>query len=157
MIAKNMDTKNPGEPKSGFGISVIVALLIIIGLGGWFAYYVSNTQPLVDDTLRDQFVWHITPGQPLPDKVGPRTNVTLQIATVTLPVGDYPGNCELIDTKTTPLLTDELSGVICRSGDTGTEIGIFTQNGELILKQGAIAGADARGANFEPIVQKVTS
>ena len=156
-MAKNMDIQNPGEPKSGYGVSVIVALLIIIGLGGWFAYYVSNTQPLVDQTLRDQFIWHITPGQPLPDKIGPRTNVTLQIADATLPVGNYPGNCQLIDTKTTPLLTNELSGVICRSGDTGTEVGIFTQNGELILKQGTIAGATARGANFVPIVQQVAS
>ncbi len=66
-----MTASPTNEPKSGYGVSVIVALLIIIGLGGWFAYYVSNTQPLVDDTLRDQFTWHIAPAQPLPDVKGP--------------------------------------------------------------------------------------
>ncbi len=153
-----MDTQNSGEPKSGYTVSVVVALLIIIGLGGWFAYYISHTQPLVDDTLRDQFIWHISPGQPLPDKIGPRTVVTLQIADATLPVGTYPGNCTTIDTKTTPLLTDELSGVICRASDnTGDEVGIFKQNGELILKHSTISGATARGNNFIPIVQQVSS
>ncbi|HVV38961.1 MAG TPA: hypothetical protein VHD31_01415 [Candidatus Paceibacterota bacterium] len=150
-----MDTTN--EPKSGYGVSVIVALLIIIGLGGWFAYYISHTQPLVDDTLRDQFVWHITPGQPLPDKIGPRTKVTLQIADAVLPVGTYDGNCELIDAKKTSLMTDELSGVICRNGTTGMEVGIFKQNGELLIKQGPIKTENGRGQDFVPVVQQTTS
>ncbi len=36
-------------------------------------------------------------------------------------------------------------------------VGIFEQNGTLILKQGVISGVDARGTDFEPVVQHVSS
>ncbi len=145
-------------PTKGYGLSVIVALLIIIGLGGWFAYYISNTQPLVDSTLREQFVWVLTPAAPLPAVPGPRITVSLKIADATLPVGTYTGSCEIIDGKKVEFITNELSGVVCRSGSSGTELGIFKDaTGALMIEQGAITNADGRGSNFTPVVQETSS
>ena len=146
------------DPARGYRLSVFVALLIIIGLGGWFAYYISNTQPLVDSTLRDQFVWVLTPAQPLPSTPGPRVTVALKIADAVLPVGTYPGSCEIIDGSHWTLIDNELSGVICRYNNGGTEVGIFKDNtGALTIQQGTITSGVGRGTGFTPVVQQETA
>ena len=158
MPPEQTPTTDRADRAKAYRLSVIVALLIIIGLGGWFAYYISNTQPLVDSTLRDQFVWVVTPAAPLNATSGPRITVALKIADATLPVGTYPGSCDVIDGTHFTLINNELSGVICRSGNGGTEIGIFKDSaGALTIQQGTITSGVGRGTNFTPVVQKTSS
>ncbi|HWB34167.1 MAG TPA: hypothetical protein VG753_02535 [Candidatus Paceibacterota bacterium] len=151
-------TNSSPDGRRTYGLSVIIALLIIIGLGGWFIYYTFHTQPLIDETLREQFVWHLVPAAPLPDAPGPQTAITLEIAGADLPTGTYAGTCSVIDGTNATLSSGELSGVICRTDAGGTEIGVFRDaDDKLVLKKGNITTAGGRGQNFTPIVQSTTT
>lgn len=139
--------------KSGYRTLGIVALLCIVALMGWLSYYNLHTEASPDQTLREQFIWRFADAAPLP-QMSRRTTVTLKIAGVELPAGTYPGNCNLIDGAEIQFLPDELSGVLCRAGDMGTEIGIFRENEELILKRSSIVGAEGRGGHFVSITKE---
>ncbi|HVZ75781.1 MAG TPA: hypothetical protein VG934_00710 [Candidatus Paceibacterota bacterium] len=146
------------DVRKTYGLSVIVALLIIVGLGGWFVYYTFHEGSLVDDTLREQFVWHLVPAAPLPDTPGPQTAITLEIAGADLPTGTYAGTCSIIDGANATLMSGELSGVICRTDAGGTEIAVFRDaDDKLVLKKGAITTAGGRGQDFTPVVQSTTT
>jgi hypothetical protein len=147
----------PERPKQsrGYGLSMGIVLLVVVALIAWFGYNSVRSQSLVDQTLREQFAWTIVPAQPDPAAPGPRSTVNLQIAAVHMPLGTYPGSCEIVDGKSQALLQGELSGVVCMNGDTGTELGIFKDADEqLVLKRGAIVQGSTRGSNFAPIVKE---
>lgn len=143
----------PTEQKQGYGLSIGIILLVVVALIAWFGYNSVRSQSIVDETLREQFLWTLVPTQPDPTTPGPRTNVNLKIAEVNMPLGTFNGTCELVDGKTQALLQGELSGVVCRSGDTGVELGIFKENEQLVLKRGEITSGSTRGSNFTPIVK----
>ncbi len=150
-----MPTEQKSVPLSkGYGLSIGIILLVVVALVSWFGYNSVRSQSLVDQTLREQFTWALVPAQPDPVTPGPRTSVNLTITDVTMPLGTYTGNCEIIDGKTQALLENELSGVVCRDSESGIEIGIFRENGQLILKKGTIGSGSVRGSNFEPIVKQ---
>ncbi|HYF13379.1 MAG TPA: hypothetical protein VD928_03730 [Candidatus Paceibacterota bacterium] len=143
------------ESKKGYsGVWIGIILLVVVGLVAWFGYNSVRSQSLVDQTLREQFTWSLVPALPDPAAPGPRTTVNLQIADVVMPLGTYPGNCEIIDGKNQALLSGELSAVVCRSGEAGVELGIFKENEQLVLKKGDIASGSTRGGNFVPIVRE---
>ncbi len=132
----------------GYKTLGLVVLLCIVGLMGWLAYYNLHTQPLVaEQALREQFIWRFEDAAPLP-QMARRTTVTLTIAGVNLPAGTYEGICTLIDGEEKKFLPNELSGVLCRAGSSGTEIGIFRENESLVLKRATVVGADGRGTDF---------
>ena len=154
------------EPKialnRGYSYSVGIIMLVVVGLVAWFGYNSVRSQALVDQTLREQFEWTLVPALPDPITPGPRTTINLKITEVSMPLGTYAGDCEIIDGKKEALLEGELSGVVCRyKMDTapsaedvvGVEIGIFRENEQLILKKGSIMGGTERGSNFAPIVK----
>ncbi len=131
---------------------VIAAVAIVIILAGWFAYYSFHTQPLVDQTLRGQFVWNFEI-VPAAGAQATTTVVVLRIAGVDLPAGAYPGECNEINGNSVAYLSGELSGVICRSGANGTEIGVFKDSDKLVLKRGAITTEGGRGEDFAAITK----
>jgi hypothetical protein len=152
-----MPTENTTEaeaPRRGYGLSLGIILLIVVALIAWFGYNSVRSQSLVDQTLREQFEWSIAPAQPDPANPGPRSTINLQIASVNMPLGTYAGDCAIIDGKSQALLTDELSAVICKQGTTGVELGIFKENGQLVLKKGDLDASSLRGTNFAPIVKQ---
>jgi hypothetical protein len=149
-----MDTPDNTVARKSYVIPLGVVILIVVALIAWFGYNSVRSQSLVDQTLREQFVWSLVPAQPDPQSPGPRTSINLQIADVHMPLGDYAGNCVIIDGKTQALLSGELSGVVCQSDADGVEIGIFKENEQLVLKKGAIAQGSDRGSDFEPIVKE---
>ncbi|TSC68426.1 MAG: hypothetical protein G01um101456_659 [Parcubacteria group bacterium Gr01-1014_56] len=138
----------------GHSFSIGIILLVVVALVSWFGYNSIRSQSLVDQTLREQFQWSLIPAQPDPVTPGPRTSVNLTITEVSMPLGTYAGSCEIIDGKTQALLEGEISGVVCRSSESGVEIGIFRENEQLILKKGIIESGSTRGSNFEPIVKQ---
>jgi hypothetical protein len=134
-------------------LPIIAAVAVVILLAGWFMYYSFHTQPLVDQTLRGQFVWNFEV-IPASGTQATSTVVVLRVAGVDLAAGSYIGDCDEINGKSEPLLQDELSGIVCRNGDKGIEVGVFREGGNLVLKRGTITGAEARGADFTPITKK---
>jgi hypothetical protein len=145
----------PTEQKRGYGLSIGIVILIVVALIAWFGYNSVRSQSLVDQTLREQFTWTLVPAQPDPAQPGPRTSVNLKIAEVNMPLGTYPGDCAIIDGKSQGLLEGELSGVVCRTADTGVEIGIFRDSDDqLVLKKGDVMSGSTRGSDFTPIVKE---
>ncbi len=149
-----MPTENTPQQKRGYGLSMGIVLLIVVALIAWFGYNSVRSKALVDQTLREQFTWTLVPANPDPATPGPRTTINLQIADVHMPLGTFPGNCEIVDGKSQALLQGELSGAVCHNGDTGVEIGIFKENEQLVLKRGEIVSGSTRGSNFAPIVKE---
>lgn len=149
-----MDTPDNTVARRSYILPLGVIVLIVVALVAWFGYNSVRSQSLVDQTLREQFVWSLVPAQPDPANPGPRTAINLQIADVHMPLGTYAGNCILIDGKTQAILSGELSGVVCRTSGSGVEIGIFKENDQLVLKKGEIASGSDRGSNFQPIVKE---
>jgi hypothetical protein len=148
------DSNLAGAPRSrGYGLSLGIILLVVVGLIAWFGYNSIRSQSIVDETLREQFTWTLVPTQPDPANPGPRTMVNLKIADVNMPLGTFAGNCQIVDGKAQALLQGELSGVVCTTGTTGVEIGIFKENEQLVLKRGDIASGSTRGSDFTPIVK----
>lgn len=152
----NSSALTPERPRQsrGYGLSMGIVLLIVVALVAWFGYNSVRSQSLVDQTLREQFKWTLVPAQPDATTPGPRTTINLQIAEVHMPLGTFPGNCEIVDGRSQALLQGELSGVVCKNGDAGVEIGIFKENEQLVLKRGEIASGSTRGSNFTPIVKE---
>ncbi len=142
------------EPKQRYGLWLGIIILIVVALVAWFGYNSVRSQSLVDETLREQFIWTLVPAQPDPATPGPRTTVSLQIADVSMPLGTYDGSCTVVDGKTQALLSGELSGVVCRADGAGIEIGVFKENGQLVLKKGTISSDDSRGMDFAPLVKQ---
>lgn len=131
--------------------SLIVIAVLVVVMVAWFFFYTLRTQPLIDQALSEQFSWKLTEVSDDPTAPGPHTVVGLKIADVTVPVGTYAGTCD----DPTSLLAGELSSVLCEvEGGSGTEIGIFRENGDLVLKQAAIDPSTGRGKDFTPIVRK---
>jgi hypothetical protein len=145
----------PTEQKRGYALSMGIVLLIVVALIAWFGYNSVRSQSLVDQTLREQFQWTLVPSSARPTKPWPsHQHVNLKIADVSMPLGIYAGDCVIVDGKNQALLEGELSGVVCHAGDAGTELGIFRENGQLVLKKGDIATGSTRGSNFVPIVKQ---
>ena len=128
-----------------YRFSIVVALLIIAIVAAWYFYYKLQSQPAPDQTLREQFSWQLSPAPA--SGAGPYTVVGLKIADVSVPVGTYAGSCD--DPLT--FLPGEISGVICKADGRGTEVGIFMENGRLVLEEAAIDPQSGRGVNFQPI------
>jgi hypothetical protein len=148
-----MDTPDNTVARKSYVLPLGIIVLIVVALVAWFGYNSVRSQSLVDQTLREQFVWSLVPAQPDPESPGPRTSINLQIADVHLPLGDYPGACTIVDGKTQALLSGELSGVVCQTETDGIELAIFKEDDQLVLKKGTIAQGSDRGSNFEPIVK----
>jgi hypothetical protein len=143
------------ESRRTYGLWAGVVVLVVVALVSWFGYNSVRSQSLVDQTLREQFEWQFVPAEPDPVTPGPRTSVNIKIANVNMPLGTFAGSCSVVDGKNAALLTDELSGVVCKNSTVGVELGIFKeQNGQLTLKKGTIASGSDRGSNFTPIVKQ---
>ena len=128
---------------------IIVVLLIVFLVGAWFFYYTNRTQPIVEQTLHEQFSWQLQTAPQSATSTGPQTQVNLKVAGVPVSVGTYDGTCD----DPSSLLPGEITGLVCTTGTGGTEVGVFRVNGTLTLEDGAIDPATGRGAGFAPIVQ----
>lgn len=62
----------------------------------------------------------------------PQTAVTLAVKGHSYGIGTYDGSCSPISS----LLPGEISGTLCYFAGGGTELGIFSENGKVVLKKG---------------------
>ncbi|HEY4501575.1 MAG TPA: hypothetical protein VJJ20_00715 [Candidatus Paceibacterota bacterium] len=117
--------------------AITAVVLLVLAVGAWAL--VSRLNALkVDPAVVEQLQWKIVDQGVDPDTGGTSARVFLTIAGVDVPIGGYRGTCALAGASSTPLLSDEVSGVICVTQGSGKEIGIFNEGGKLVLKEGDI-------------------
>lgn len=133
--------------------AVVIVGLIVLALGAWALANYLNSQK-VDPAVVERLQWKLVNQGVDPDTMGTTTRVFLAIAGVDVPVGTYRGECQLAGGTSTPLLQNEISGVICVRDYSGREVGIFNEGGKLVLKEGTIEfnadGTVIMRGDFEP-------
>ncbi len=78
----------------------------------------------------------------------PHTRVILETNGKTYPLGEYEGSCFEIAASAWGLSEGELSGAICWFAGGGSELGVFKENGKLVVKKGDIEEGDAENPGF---------
>lgn len=136
-------------------VALGIIVLAIAAAGGWI-WYSRTHQPADTEPLKQEFTWSFVDRGVDAKTSTPKTDVTLRIAGVNVPLGTYDGTCTAIAGSSWPFLANEISGAICYFGKTGKEIGVFEEGGKLVLRQGDIGAGDAahpgtRG-NFVPLI-----
>lgn len=133
---------------------IVIGALVVLALAAWALAAKLNSLK-VDPVVVEQLQWKIVDQGADSDTQGTTTRVFLNVAGVDVPVGGYRGTCALVGASTTPLLSGEVSGVICVRDLTGKEIGIFNEGGKLVLKEGDIElNADGTVVKRENFVQR---
>lgn len=131
---------------------VTIVALVVLALAAWaLARHLNSVK--VDPAVVEQLQWKFVDQGVDPDTHGTTTKVYLTVAGVDVPIGGYRGACSLVgSTSTVPLLPAEVSGAICARDAAGKEIGIFSEAGKLVLKEGDVAlnadGSIASRGNF---------
>lgn len=136
-------------------LGIIAAAVIVAGVLVWYA---RTHAPAPATALTEEFTWSFIDRGVASST--PKTDVSLTIAGVEVPLGTFDGTCTAIAGSQWPLLSGEISGAICYAGQSGTEIGVFEQDGSLVLKEGTITGGDAahpgERTNFTPLTKQPT-
>lgn len=116
---------------------IIIAGLLVLALAAWaLASHLGGVK--ADPAVVEQLQWKITDKTEALGTTTPQNEVALVVAGVPVPIGTYAGSCNLIDGDIAKLLAGEVSGVICTLHGDGQEIGIFSEGGKLVLKQGVV-------------------
>ncbi len=115
----------------------IVIGLVVLALAAWALVRHLNATK-IDPIVVEQLQWKLVDQGVDPDTMGTTTRVFLTVAGVDVPVGGYRGTCSLVGATSTPLLPGEVSGVICVRNNEGKEVGIFSEAGKLVLKEGDV-------------------
>lgn len=137
------------------GVLAVLAL-VLVGAAAWVATNSFWRAPS-QEAVRQQFEWGFVDRGVNTEISAPQTAVQLRIAGVDVPLGTFTGTCFEIEGSSWELLSGELSGAICWWAGGGTEIGVFEEEGQLVLKQGEIEEGTAEGGgfrgNFKPLVR----
>ncbi|MEK9160481.1 MAG: hypothetical protein AAB440_00385 [Patescibacteria group bacterium] len=135
-----------------------IAVLAIVLVGGYFTY---KGLTVTDDVVRTpvevvgipEIVWAFDPAG-TDESDTPLTSVSLIWEGKTLDVGTHQGSCFSIEGSSWELVPGETSGAICWWAGGGTELGVFEEGGELIVKRGYLdeGNAEEEGmrGGFEP-------
>lgn len=76
----------------------------------------------------------------------PQTEVTLAMNGKSFPLGTYQGSCAEINGSSWKPVAGESAGVICWFAGGGIELGVFEDNGKLVVKKGMLDEGDAETA-----------
>jgi hypothetical protein len=121
---------------------LIIATLLVLALAAWaLVRHLGSAK--VDPVVVEQLQWKITDMTEAMATTTPQNEVALVVAGVAVPIGTYAGSCNLIDGDIAELLPGEVSGVICTKSGDGQEIGVFSEGGRLVLKQGVVHKDDS--------------
>lgn len=129
-------------------IAGTVAVLAVVLIGGYFTY-----KGLTDDegpashepeASRDasSATWAFDPAGTDATEA-PLTFVSVTAGGKTYDAGTYQGSCFTIEGSNWELLPGELSGAICWWAGGGTELGLFTEGDELVVKRGYLEEGSA--------------
>ena len=137
------------------GLTIVV---VAVALAAGWVWYQNTKDPVISEPLREEFAWSFVDRGVDAETSMPKTDVALRIRGIDVPLGTYDGNCFSIAGSQWELLRGEVSGAICYFAGGGTEIGVFEENGSLVLKQGDVEEGSAevpgfRG-NFVPLTKQ---
>lgn len=103
------------------------------------------TTTTTDAAAASDVDWTFVPADDDPASGAPRTAVTVRIAGREHEVGTYQGSCAL---RQDDLLPGEKSAVLCWFAGGGTELGVFEEDGGLVVKAGTVDEGSAEEAGF---------
>ena len=135
----------------------ILVVLVLAAAGGYWVYENKSNELIIikqegnsknkQESPQD-FKWTFTSAGEDEASGAPLTRVTLQAGDKTHEIGTYQGSCSEIKASSWGLVQDEQEGVICWWAGGGTELGVFQENGKLVVKKGAIEEGTAEGGGF---------
>src|SRR5262245_9515984 len=125
-------------------------LVVVIAVLLAAAAYVLYTKP-VAPAGEEHFAWKITQLPESTEVPGmPRTGIALETSSKVYPIGEYDGSCFEIagGAEGWSLQAGEKSGVICWWAGGGNEVGVFEENGKLVVKEGQLDEGTAETPGF---------
>lgn len=138
--------------KSSLGLAVVLILI-----AGVVYFYAKDTMPATTDLPQNQpltYSWTFTDNGYNEATYANSTNVTLTVNGKIYNIGTYNGSCAELESEA--LDENQAAGVLCWWAGAGDEIGIFTENGKLVVKHGdhEEPTAESQGfrGNFETIL-----
>lgn len=142
--------------KSSVGLAIV--LILIAGL---VYYFGKNTVPVTIDASNVaqnsgvSYTWTFTDNGYNEQTYANSTTVSLTVNGTPYDVGTYNGSCAELDAAA--LDANQTTGVLCWWAGAGDEIGIFAENGRLVVKHGdheePTAETPGFRGNFKTIVE----
>jgi len=141
---------------SNRNILIALVILALAAAGGYWLYKNKSNEPIVikqeggaeSKQAPSELKWTFTSAGEDEASGAPLTKVTLQAGDKTHDLGTYQGSCSEIRASSWELLQNEQEGAICWWAGGGTELGVFEENGKLVVKKGAIEEGTAEGGGF---------
>lgn len=123
---------------------IYFAVLLVFLISTYIYFKDESSKPLTADNI----TWSFNTQEPVGDidVTPPQTRVTLKVPNERLEVGTYNGTCSEITEE--QLLDNEIHGVICWFAGGGIELGIFNENGKVVLKKGEVDEGSAEEEGF---------
>ena len=103
------------------------------------------TEPVVIPPASPSIKWDFKTND---DDLSPKTSVSLFVDEKSYEIGTYSGYCTEIVNTEGALLPNEKSAVLCWWAGSGDEIGVFEENGKLVVKAGLQEEGDSDYAGF---------
>ena len=134
----------------------ILIVLVLAAAAGYWVYRDKSNEPVVikqergSDNKQEpaELKWTFTSAGEDAASGAPLTKVILQAGDKTHELGTYQGSCSEISKSSWQLLQSEQEGAICWWAGGGTELGVFQEGGNLVLKKGTIEEGTAEGGGF---------
>lgn len=95
---------------------------------------------------RQGYGWAFVPDGEEAETGAPMTKVALTVNNVRRELGRFQGTCSRREDA--DLLPDEKSAVLCWFAGGGTELGVFEEDGKLVVKQGVVDEGSAEEDGF---------
>lgn len=131
---------------------VIAAVIILVMIGGflWYRGRSETPAPAAGSNTNATSTpsgarWSFTEAGEDAQTGAPLTNVTLEIGGKRYDVGTYVGSCA---EKRDDLLEGEVRAAVCWFAGGGKEIGVFNEDGRVVIKEGDVDEGDAETAGF---------
>lgn len=138
----------------------LLVAIVLIGVG-YFVYQgaIQNRESEESATLESvpTLAWTLEELPENPESLVPQTTVTLFADGSDVYTGTFTGSCSTIDGTSWTLQEGEVGGVVCWFAGGGNEVGVFSENGDYVVKVGDLdeGGAETPGfrGNFKTIVE----
>ena len=123
---------------------VVFSLIVLVVLAGLLFWQQRNKEEAKAPTLE----WVTEDAGTDESIAAPFTKVSLKVAGVEREIGTYLGSCFEIAGSSWTLAENEKTGVICWFAGGGKEIGVFEEEGKLVVKTGDVEEGTAEGSGF---------
>lgn len=129
----------------GMGLIGLLLILAIIALGVGVAFKNDSLRTIImpspaleSEKGMPSYEWRFEDAGENEEIGAPMTKVTLVANGESHDVGTYEGSCSKIEDSAWPYLDNEVTGVICWFAGGGSEIGVFRENGAILVKAGLL-------------------